>query len=73
MNVLFLLTFIGTMALSLWAAAKVKIAYAKGCQVPASSGFTGAEAASRILDAAGIRMGTRLEPPRSTGKVQRSI
>ncbi|HBZ84660.1 MAG TPA: peptidase [Verrucomicrobia subdivision 6 bacterium] len=55
MNVLFLLTFIGTMALSLWAAAKVKIAYAKGCQVPASSGFTGAEAASRILDAAGIR------------------
>ena len=55
MNGLFLLTFLGTMALSLWAAAKVKIAYAKGSQVPASSGFTGAEAASRILDAAGIR------------------
>ncbi len=55
MNGLFLLTFLGTMALSLWAAAKVKIAYAKGSQVPASSGFTGAEAAARILDAAGIR------------------
>ena len=54
MNGLFLLTFLGTMALSLWAAAKVKIAYAKGSQVPASSGFTGAEAAARILDAAGI-------------------
>ncbi|NBR68675.1 MAG: zinc metallopeptidase [Verrucomicrobia bacterium] len=55
MNALWLLTFFGTMALSLWAAARVKIAYAKGSQVPASSGFTGAEAAARILDAAGIR------------------
>jgi Zn-dependent membrane protease YugP len=55
MNALWLLTFFGTMALSLWAAARVKIAYAKGSQVPASSGFTGAEAAAKILDAAGIR------------------
>ena len=55
MNLLFLLTFVGTMALSLWAAARVKIAYAKASQVPVSSGFTGAEAAARILDAAGIR------------------
>ncbi|MCX6934842.1 MAG: zinc metallopeptidase, partial [Verrucomicrobia bacterium] len=55
MNALFLLTFIGTMALSLWAAARVKIAYTKGSQVPTSSGFTGAEAATSILDAAGIR------------------
>jgi len=55
MSMLFWITFIGTMALSFWAAAKVKIAYAKGSQVPASSGLTGAEAAQRILDSAGIR------------------
>jgi Zn-dependent membrane protease YugP len=55
MSILFWITFIGTMALSFWAAAKVKIAYAKGSQVPASSGLTGAEAAQRILDSAGIR------------------
>jgi Zn-dependent membrane protease YugP len=42
------------MAISLWAAARVKSAYARGSEVPASSGYTGAEAASKILDAAGI-------------------
>jgi Zn-dependent membrane protease YugP len=42
------------MAISLWAAARVKSAYARGSEVPASSGYTGAEAAAKILDAAGI-------------------
>jgi Zn-dependent membrane protease YugP len=32
----------------------VKSAYARGSEVPASSGYTGAEAAAKILDAAGI-------------------
>jgi Zn-dependent membrane protease YugP len=42
------------MAISLWAAARVKSAYARGSEVPASSGYSGAEAAAKILDAAGI-------------------
>jgi Zn-dependent membrane protease YugP len=54
MNLLWILTFFGTMAISLWAAARVKSAYARGSEVPASSGYTGAEAAAKILDAAGI-------------------
>ena len=54
MSLLWLLTFFGTMALSLWAAFRVKSAYARGSEVPASSGYTGAEAAAKILDAAGI-------------------
>ena len=54
MSLLWILTFFGTMAISLWAAARVKTAYARGSEVPASSGYTGAEAAAKILDAAGI-------------------
>lgn len=54
MSILWLATFFGTMALSLWAAFRVKSAYARGSEVPASSGYTGAEAAAKILDAAGI-------------------
>ena len=54
MSLLWILTFFGTMALSLWAAFRVKSAYARGSEVPASSGYTGAEAAAKILDAAGI-------------------
>jgi Zn-dependent membrane protease YugP len=54
MSILWILTFFGTMAISLWAAARVKSAYARGSEVPASSGYTGAEAAAKILDAAGI-------------------
>ena len=54
MTLLWILTFVGTMAISLWAAARVKSAYARGSEVPASSGYTGAEAAAKILDAAGI-------------------
>jgi Zn-dependent membrane protease YugP len=50
-----LILMLGTFALSLWAAFKVKSAYRRWLHVPASSGMTGAEAAQRILAAAGIR------------------
>ncbi len=48
------LVFFGTLALSLWATGRVKAAYAKYSQVPASSGLTGAETAQQILTASGI-------------------
>jgi Zn-dependent membrane protease YugP len=38
-----ILIFLGTMALSLFASWRVKSAYKKFLQVPASSGMTGAE------------------------------
>jgi hypothetical protein len=50
-----LILFIGTMLLSLWAAARVKSVYHKYSQVAAASGASGAEVAARILDRAGIR------------------
>lgn len=46
--------FIGTMALSLWAAARVKSVYNRYNQGSVLSGLTGAEAAQRILARAGI-------------------
>ena len=46
--------FLGTFALSLWATWRVKAAYAKYSQVAATSGMSGAEAAYRIMGAAGI-------------------
>jgi uncharacterized protein len=49
-----ILLFVGTLLLSLWATARVKSTYAKYSKVPAASGITGAEAAARILEAAGI-------------------
>lgn len=49
-----LIIFIATFAISIIAAARVKSVYHKYCQVPAGSGLTGAMAAARILDAAGI-------------------
>jgi uncharacterized protein len=51
---MFILIFIFTMALSLFAVARVKRTYAKYSKFPASSGISGAEAAYRILEAAGI-------------------
>ncbi|MCG3146870.1 MAG: hypothetical protein PCFJNLEI_00304 [Verrucomicrobiae bacterium] len=51
----FLLIAIVTMALSLWAAARVKRVYRKYSELPVRSGLTGAEAAYQILGAAGIR------------------
>jgi Zn-dependent membrane protease YugP len=54
MTSLSFLIFFGTLALSLWATWRVKAAYAKYSQVPASSGLTGAETAQQILTASGI-------------------
>lgn len=42
------------MAISLWATWRVKRIYLKYSEIPAASGITGAEAAARILDRAGI-------------------
>jgi hypothetical protein len=47
--------FIGTMALSLWAAWRVKAVYARYHQGVVRSGFTGAEVAAEILLRHGIR------------------
>ncbi len=46
--------FVGTMLLSLVAAARVKSVYARYSNLPAASGETGAEVAAQILDRAGI-------------------
>jgi Zn-dependent membrane protease YugP len=46
--------FLGTLALSLWATWRVKAAYSKYSEIPASSGMTGAEVAARIMAASGI-------------------
>ena len=47
--------FIATMALSLWAAARVKAVYSRYNQLPVRSGLTGAEVAAEILRRKGIR------------------
>lgn len=47
--------FLGTMALSLWAGWRVKSVYNRHNQGEVFSGLSGAEAAYRILSAAGIR------------------
>jgi uncharacterized protein len=49
-----ILLFLGTFALSLWATWRVKAAFSKYSQVPASSGLCGAEVAQRIMMANGI-------------------
>jgi hypothetical protein len=46
--------FIFTMGISLWAAARVKSTYAKYSQFDVASGYTGAQAAQKILQTAGI-------------------
>ncbi|MBB5039703.1 zinc metallopeptidase [Prosthecobacter dejongeii] len=50
-----LLLFLGTMALSLLASWRVRSAYNRYSQVRASSGYTGAQIAQRILDLNNIR------------------
>ena len=47
--------FIGTMALSLWATARVKMTYNRHNQTPVRSGITGGEVAAEILRRSGIR------------------
>jgi uncharacterized protein len=49
-----ILLFVGTMLISLWAMFRLKRTYAKYSNITASSGITGAQAAFRILDKAGI-------------------
>ena len=43
------------LALSLWASFKTKRNFTKYSKVPVATGLTGAEAAQRLLDGAGIR------------------
>lgn len=50
----FWIIFIATMALSLWAAARVKTIYHRYSEGTVRSGYTGGEAAARILQRAGI-------------------
>jgi hypothetical protein len=52
---MFLLIILFTFAISGWAAMRVRSNYKRYSQVPAASGYTGAEAAARILDSAGIQ------------------
>lgn len=49
-----ILLFLGTMLISLLASWRVKRVYRHWCEVPASSGVSGAEVAAAILDRAGI-------------------
>jgi Zn-dependent membrane protease YugP len=51
---IYLVLLFGTLAISFWAMSRVRSVYHKYSQVPASSGITGAQAAARILDRAGI-------------------
>ncbi len=55
MSLFAILLFVGTMLISLWAAARVKSVYHRYSQVPATSRATGAEVAAAILQRAGIR------------------
>jgi len=50
----FILLFVGTMAISLMAGARVKSKFRRWSEVQASSGMTGAQAAAQILRQAGI-------------------
>jgi Zn-dependent membrane protease YugP len=54
MSLLFILIIVGTMGISLLAAARVKSVYHRYSQIPAASGASGAEVAAAILDRAGI-------------------
>src|ERR1035438_9044700 len=52
---LYFLFLIPGLLLGIWAQIKLHHAYGKYSQVPVESGMTGAEAARRILDSAGLR------------------
>src|SRR3954447_9000634 len=54
MSVIAIFLIVGTMLISLWAAARVKSVYHRYSQVPAASGATGAEVAQAILHRAAI-------------------
>jgi hypothetical protein len=50
----FLLVLLPGLIIGLWAQIKLHLAYAKYSQIPIGNGMTGAEAARRILDQAGL-------------------
>ncbi len=52
--ILAIILMVLTFAVSMWASARVRSTYQKWVRVPAASGLTGAQAAQRILAAAGI-------------------
>lgn len=52
---MYLLFLLPGMLLALWAQFKVRSAYAEASRIPARSGYTGAQAASALLESAGIR------------------
>lgn len=54
---------IPALLLSLWASVQVKRNFSKYSKVPAASGLTGAQAAQRMLDGAGLR-GLAIKPAR---------
>jgi Zn-dependent membrane protease YugP len=54
MTITAIILFVGTMALSLWAASRVKRIYRVHSAQPSLSGLTGAEAAERILRHEGV-------------------
>jgi Zn-dependent membrane protease YugP len=56
-----LILFIGTLGLSFWASARVKSVYRKYSQEPSLTGLTGAQAAARVLQDAGVD-GVSIEP-----------
>ena len=58
---LMLLLMAGPLVLGLWAQWRVKSAFARTSQMPAASGFTGAQTAQMIMDAYGVK-GVRIEP-----------
>lgn len=52
---MYLLFIAPALLLSLWASAKTRSSFKKYSRVPAASGMSGAQAAQRLLDGAGIR------------------
>jgi Zn-dependent membrane protease YugP len=57
----YLLFLLPGMLLALWAQWRVRSAYAAASQIPAASGYTGAQAADALLRAAGVH-GVQIEP-----------
>lgn len=61
LNYDYLLFAIPGVALSMWAQVRISRAYAEGSRIPARAGVTGAEAASRVMQAGGAT-GVAIEP-----------
>jgi len=67
MSLFAILLFVGTMGLSLLASWRVKRVYKRHCETPVKSGLNGAQAASMILEKAGIRDVEIVEQPGMLG------